>query len=94
VIKGLALLACLRGEAFDIDALAPAEVCRHAFATQLSAGGVPFKEITALLGQSGPGETERYVHRLSDQTLAQRARTAIDQAFPAAGPTLAEHGTD
>ena len=26
VIKGLALLACLRGEAFDIDALAPAEV--------------------------------------------------------------------
>lgn len=26
VIKGLALLACLRGEAFDVDALAPAEV--------------------------------------------------------------------
>jgi integrase len=59
---------------------------RHAFATQLSAGGVPFKEITALLGQSSPGETERYVHRLPDQTLAQRARIAIDQAFPAAGP--------
>jgi integrase len=67
---------------------------RHAFATQLSAGGVPFKEITALLGQSSPGETERYVHRLPDQTLAQRARTAIDHAFPAVGPTLAEHGTD
>jgi integrase len=66
---------------------------RHAFATQLSAGGVPFKEISALLGQSSPGETERYVHRLPDQTLAQRARTAIDHAFPA-GPTLAEHGTD
>jgi integrase len=65
---------------------------RHAFATQLSAGGVPFKEITALLGQSGPGETERYVHRLPDQTLAQRARTAIDQAFPA-GPERAENGT-
>lgn len=57
------------------------------------AGGVPFKEITALLGQSSPGETERYVHRLPDQTLAQRARTAIDHAFPAAGPTLAGHGT-
>jgi integrase len=67
---------------------------RHAFATQLSAGGVPLKEITALLGQSSPGETERYVHRLPDQTLAQRARTAIDHAFPAAGQTPAEHGTD
>jgi hypothetical protein len=52
---------------------------------------VPFKEITALLGQSSPGETERYVHRLPDQTLAQRARTAIDHAFPAAGQTPAEH---
>jgi integrase len=38
---------------------------RHAFATQLSVGGVPFKEITALLGQSSPGETERYVHQVS-----------------------------
>ena len=66
---------------------------RHAFATQLSAGGVPFKEITALLGQSSPGETERYVHRLPDQTLAQRARTAIDHAFPGAGPMPAGHGT-
>lgn len=28
VIKGLALLACLRGEAFDIDTLAPAEVVK------------------------------------------------------------------
>jgi integrase len=54
---------------------------RHAYATQLSAGGVPFREITALLGQSSSGETERYVHRLPDQTLAQRARAAIDQAF-------------
>jgi integrase len=33
---------------------------RHAFATSY-AGGVPFKEITVLLGQSSPGETERYV---------------------------------
>jgi hypothetical protein len=63
------------------------------FATQLSAGGVPFKEITALLGQSSPGEIERYVHRLPDQTLARRARIAIDHAFPAAGPTLAGYGT-
>ena len=66
---------------------------RHAFATQLSAGGVPFKEITALRGQSSPGETERYVHRLPDQTLARRARATTDHAVPAAGPTLAEHGT-
>jgi integrase len=65
---------------------------RHAFATQLNAGGVPFKEITALLGQSSPGETERYVHRLPDQTLAHRARVAIDHAFPT-GPTPAEHST-
>jgi hypothetical protein len=35
VIKGLALLACLRGEAFDIDALAPAEVAE---ATQRPGG--------------------------------------------------------
>ena len=66
---------------------------RHAFATQLSAGGVPFKDITALLGQSSAGETERYVHRLPDQTLARRARTAIDHAFPACGPMRARHGT-
>jgi hypothetical protein len=33
-------------------------------------------------GQSSSGETERYVHRLPDQTLAQRARAAIEQAFP------------
>ncbi len=66
---------------------------RHAFATQLSADGVPFREITALLGQSSPGETERYVHRLPDQTLAQRARAAIDHAFPACGPMRAGHGT-
>jgi hypothetical protein len=52
------------------------------------AGGVPFKEITALLGQSSPGETERYVHRLPDQTLAQRARAAIDNAFAASGSPL------
>jgi integrase len=38
---------------------------RHAYATQLSSGGVPFKDITALLGQSSPGETERYVHQPS-----------------------------
>jgi len=55
-------------------------------ATQLNAGGVPFKEITALLGQSSLGETERYVHRLPDQALAQRARIAIDHAYPACGP--------
>lgn len=54
---------------------------RHAFATLLSADGVPFREITALLGQSGSGETERYVHRLPDQTLVRRARAAIDHAF-------------
>jgi integrase len=59
---------------------------RHAYATQLNAGGVPFREITALLGQSSSGETERYVHRLPDQSLARRARVAIDQAFPACGP--------
>jgi hypothetical protein len=29
VIKGLALLACLRGDAFDVDALAPAEVAEN-----------------------------------------------------------------
>jgi hypothetical protein len=49
-------------------------------------GGVPFREITALLGQSSSGETERYVHRLPDQFLARRARVAIDHAFPACGP--------
>jgi len=59
---------------------------RHAFATMLSAGGVPFREITVLLGQSSSGETERYVHRLPDQALARRARAAIDHAFPPAGP--------
>jgi integrase len=64
---------------------------RHAFATLLNAGGVPFKEITALLGQSSSGETERYIHRLPDQTLARRARAAIDHAFPACGPTPAGH---
>ena len=64
---------------------------RHAFATQLSVGGVPFKEITALLGQSSPGETERYVHRLPDRSLARRARVAIDHAFPAHGSTPAAH---
>jgi integrase len=66
---------------------------RHAFATQLSAGGVPFKEITVLLGQSSPSETERYVHRLPDQALAQRARAAIDHAFGASAPTPAGNGT-
>ena len=66
---------------------------RHAFATQLSAGGVPFTDITALLGQSSPGETEGYVHRLPDQTLARRARAAIDHAFPACGAMRAGHGT-
>jgi len=50
---------------------------RHAFATLLNADGVPFREITALLGQSSSGETERYVHRLPDQTLVRRARGAI-----------------
>jgi len=64
---------------------------RHAFATLLSADGVPFREITALLGQSSSGETERYVHRLPDQTLVRRARGAIDHAFPAYGFTPAEH---
>jgi integrase len=66
---------------------------RHAFATMLSAGGVPFKEITALLGQSTAGETERYVHRLPDQTLARRARAAIDHAFPACGVMRPGDGT-
>ena len=64
---------------------APAEVF-SVVGTLLStscAGGVPFKEITALLGQSSAGETERYVHRLPDQTRARRARAAIDHAFPA-----------
>ena len=64
---------------------------RHAFATLLNADGVPFREITALLGQSSSGETERYVHRLPDQTLVRRARGAIDHAFPAYGFTPAEH---
>jgi integrase len=64
---------------------------RHAFATLLNAGGVPFREITALLGQSSSGETERYVHRLPDQFLARRARVAIDHAFPACGPASAGH---
>lgn len=58
---------------------------RRAFATQLNAGGAPFREITALLGQSSSGETERYVHRLPDQSLARRARVVIDHAFPACG---------
>ena len=58
------------------------------------AGGVPFKEITVLLGQSSPGETERYVHRLPDQTLAQRTRAAIDHAFPAGPVSPAQHGAD
>jgi integrase len=66
---------------------------RHAYATQLSAGGVPFSEITALLGQSSSGETERYVHRLPDQALARRARVAIDHAFPACGPAQAGHAS-
>jgi hypothetical protein len=57
------------------------------------AGGVPFKEITALLGQSTAGETERYVHRLPDQTLARRARAAIDHAFPACGVMRPWDGT-
>jgi integrase len=57
---------------------------RHAFATLLNADGVPFREITALLGQSSSGETERYVHRLPDQFLARRARVAIT-LFPPAG---------
>jgi len=39
------------------------------------------------------GETERYVHRLPDQTLAQRARAAIDHAFPVCGAMRAGHGT-
>jgi hypothetical protein len=48
-----------------------------------AADGVPVKDIAALLGQSSPGETERYVHRLPGQTLAQRVGAAIDHAFPA-----------
>ena len=47
-----------------------------------------------LLGQSSPGETERYVHRLPDQTLAQRTRAAIDHAFPAGPVSPAQHGAD
>ena len=63
---------------------------RHG-AASLAQRRVPFKEITALLGQSSSGETERYIHRLPDQTMARRARAAIDHAFPACGSTPAEH---